>query len=69
MLLYCITTGNKLAFPQLSRYNLSFQHGSSAAGLTVAEQYVDAFSNLAKVGNTILLPSNAGEVSSMVTQV
>ena len=46
-----------------------FQHGQNAAGLTVAEQYVEAFGNLAKEGNTILLPSNAGEVSNMVTQV
>jgi len=34
----------------------------------VAEQYVAAFSNLAKTGNTILLPSNTGDVASMVTQ-
>jgi len=47
---------------------LNSQQGSSAASLQVAEQYVKAFGNLAKEGNTILLPSNAGDVSSMVAQ-
>ena len=37
--------------------------------MTVAEQYIAAFSNLAKETNTILLPSNSGDVSSMVSQV
>lgn len=45
------------------------QNGNAAASLTVAEQYVSAFSNLAKESNTILLPTNAGDMSSMVTQV
>ncbi|XP_061837059.2 stomatin-like protein 2, mitochondrial [Nerophis lumbriciformis] len=47
---------------------LTEQNGNAAASLTVAEQYVSAFSNLAKESNTILLPSNTGDISSMVTQ-
>ncbi|XP_006626739.1 stomatin-like protein 2, mitochondrial isoform X2 [Lepisosteus oculatus] len=47
---------------------LTQQNGSAAASLSVAEQYVSAFSNLAKESNTILLPSNTGDISSMVTQ-
>lgn len=47
---------------------LAKKSGSSAAGLTIAEQYVKAFGNLAKEGNTILLPSNAGDPASMVAQ-
>jgi len=47
---------------------INSKSGSSAAGLTIAEQYVAAFSNLAKKSNTILLPSNTGDVSSMVAQ-
>ncbi|XP_067888824.1 stomatin-like protein 2, mitochondrial [Heterodontus francisci] len=47
---------------------LGQQCGSQAASLSVAEQYVSAFSNLAKQSNTILLPSNTGDISSMVTQ-
>lgn len=35
----------------------------------MAEQYVSAFSNLAKESNTILLPSNTGDITGMVTQV
>ncbi|XP_077353623.1 stomatin-like protein 2, mitochondrial [Festucalex cinctus] len=47
---------------------LAEQNGNAAASLTVAEQYVSAFSNLAKESNTVLLPSNTGDISSMVTQ-
>lgn len=47
---------------------LTRQNGNAAASLSIAEQYVAAFSNLAKESNTILLPSNTGDISSMVTQ-
>nr|XP_057919775.1 stomatin-like protein 2, mitochondrial [Doryrhamphus excisus] len=47
---------------------LTEQNGNAAASLSVAEQYVSAFSNLAKESNTVLLPSNTGDISSMVTQ-
>lgn len=47
---------------------LAEQNGNAAASLSVAEQYVSAFSNLAKESNTILLPSSTGDISSMVTQ-
>ena len=48
---------------------LVLQHGSSAASLAVAEQYVQAFGRLAKRGNTLLLPERTGDVGSMVAQV
>uniref|UniRef100_A0A1A8KXH5 Stomatin-like protein 2, mitochondrial n=3 Tax=Nothobranchius TaxID=28779 RepID=A0A1A8KXH5_NOTKU len=47
---------------------LAEQNGNAAASLSVAEQYVSAFSNLAKSSNTILLPSNTGDISGMVSQ-
>ncbi|KAF6127494.1 stomatin like 2 [Phyllostomus discolor] len=47
---------------------LTQHNGNAAASLTVAEQYVSAFSKLAKDSNTILLPSNPGDVTSMVAQ-
>jgi len=47
---------------------LKASNGNNAASFAVAEQYVAAFSNLAKTGNTILLPSSTGDVASMVTQ-
>lgn len=32
----------------------------------VVEQYIAAFANIAKQGNTILLPANVGDVAGMV---
>ena len=40
--------------------------GMDAVNLKVAEQYVQAFSQLAKEGNTILLPSNMNDMGSMI---
>ncbi|KAK7115795.1 stomatin-like protein stl-1 [Littorina saxatilis] len=48
--------------------SLSQKNGINAVGMNVAEQYVAAFSNLAKTNNTVILPSNTGDVSSMVAQ-
>ena len=48
---------------------LSNQNGHNAANLAVAEKYVTAFQELAKTNNTLILPANTGDVSSMVAQV
>ncbi len=40
--------------------------GMQAVNLKVAEQYVDAFSKLAKTGNTLIVPGNLGDMSSMI---
>ena len=40
--------------------------GMDAANLKVAQQYMDAFANLAKASNTLILPANAGDVAGMV---
>jgi regulator of protease activity HflC (stomatin/prohibitin superfamily) len=42
--------------------------GKDAVSLQVAEKYIAAFSNLAKTNNTILLPTNAGDVGGFVAQ-
>ncbi len=42
--------------------------GSDAVSLRVAEQYVEAFAQLAKKTNTVLLPANPGDAGSMVAQ-
>ena len=47
---------------------ISKSGGRDAVGYRIAEQYVEAFSKIAKEGNTVILPSNAGDVPSMVTQ-
>ena len=39
-----------------------------AARLRVAEQYVQAFSGIAKTSNTVLLPANAADPASMIAQ-
>jgi len=41
--------------------------GHEAVQLRVAEQYVREFGNLAKVGNTLIVPSNLSDVASMIT--
>jgi len=48
---------------------LQQQLGERAASLNVAELYVNAFSNLAKTNNTVVLPANVGDAASMVAQV
>merc|ERR1719219_1351089 len=44
------------------------ENGQNAAALAVAEKYVGAFGELAKTNNTLILPANTGDVSSMVAQ-
>ena len=43
--------------------------GDTAVSLKVAEQYIQAFSKLAKEGNTLIVPNNLGDMSSMVSSV
>lgn len=45
------------------------QGGNTAINLKVAEQYIDAFSNLAKTNNTLIVPSNLSDISGMVGSV
>ena len=40
--------------------------GMDAVNLKIAEQYVQAFAQLAKEGNTILLPSNMNDMGSLI---
>lgn len=44
------------------------QDGKNAAALNVAHKYVEAFYQLAQKGNTLILPSNVGDVPSAVAQ-
>lgn len=45
---------------------LSQPGGIEAVNLKVAEQYVAAFAQLAKESNTLILPSNAGDIAGVV---
>lgn len=40
--------------------------GMDAVNLKVAEQYVNAFGNLAKTGNTLIVPGNLSDLSTMI---
>ena len=40
--------------------------GMQAVNLKVAEKYVDAFGNIAKTGNTLIVPSNMADISSLI---
>jgi len=40
--------------------------GQQAANLKVAEQYVEAFANLAKQSNTLVIPANASDLAGFV---
>jgi len=41
--------------------------GMEAVNLKVAERYVDAFGNLAKTGNTLIVPANLADVGSLIS--
>jgi len=41
--------------------------GMEAANLKVATQYVDAFANLAKASNTLIVPANVSDIASFVS--
>ena len=40
--------------------------GSDAVNLKVAEQYVNAFGQLARTNNTLIVPANLGDMSSLI---
>lgn len=40
--------------------------GMNAVNLRIAEQYVGAFSNLAKTNNSVIIPSNLSDISGMI---
>jgi regulator of protease activity HflC (stomatin/prohibitin superfamily) len=40
--------------------------GMEAVNLKIAEQYVGAFGNIAKTGNTLIVPGNLSDMSSMI---
>ena len=46
--------------------SLSLSGGETAANLRVAEKYIAEFGKLAKENNTMIIPSNLGDMSSMV---
>ncbi len=49
--------------------SLSLTGGETAANLRVAEKYIAEFGKLAKENNTMIIPANMGDISSMVATV
>ena len=49
--------------------SLNLAGGETAANLRVAEKYIAEFGNLAKENNTMIIPANMGDISSMVATV
>jgi len=47
---------------------LSQEHGSQAVSYHIARDYIEAFSRLAKEGNTLIVPANVGDASGMIAQ-
>lgn len=43
------------------------ENAHGALSLSVAEKYVDAFSNLAKEGTAVVVPGNVGDISGMIS--
>ncbi|CAM2192871.1 paraslipin [Paraburkholderia sp. A1RI_3L] len=46
--------------------SIQSEGGMEAVNLKVAEQYVNAFGNLAKQGNTLIVPGNLADMGSMI---
>jgi regulator of protease activity HflC (stomatin/prohibitin superfamily) len=49
--------------------SLNLAGGETAANLRVAEKYIQEFGKLAKENNTMIIPANMGDISSMVATV
>jgi regulator of protease activity HflC (stomatin/prohibitin superfamily) len=45
---------------------LTSEGGDAAMQLRVAQQYIDEFGNLAKTGNTLVIPANLADLASMI---
>jgi hypothetical protein len=47
--------------------SLTEDGGESAMKLRVAEDYLEQFGNIAKEGNTLVVPANLADISSMIS--
>ncbi len=48
--------------------SLETDGGKDAANIQIIKEYIKAFNNLAKVNNTMLIPSNPADISSIIAQ-
>lgn len=62
-----IAQGTAESYERIAK-SLESEGGREAANLRVIENYINAFSNLAKINNTMLIPSNPADISSIIAQ-
>ena len=60
-----VAEANAAAIEKIGRA-IRTEGGTEAVNLKVAEEYVAAFGNLAKQGNTLIVPGNLAEMGSMI---
>ncbi len=61
-----IAQANSTALRQIGEASES-SGGMNAINLKVAEQYVTAFQNMAKTNNTLIVPANMSDLSTLIT--
>ena len=61
-----IADANATALRQIGEATQA-EGGMNAVNLKVAEQYVSAFQNMAKSSNTLVVPANMGDLSTLIT--
>lgn len=61
-----VASANAQAIQQVAQA-IQLAGGMEAVNFKVAEQYVDAFGQLAKEGNTLILPGNLADLGGLVT--
>ena len=60
-----IAAANAEAIARVARA-VELPGGMHAVNLKVAEKYVDAFAGIARTGNTLIVPSNMADISSLI---
>jgi regulator of protease activity HflC (stomatin/prohibitin superfamily) len=60
-----IAAANAEAIARVARA-VELPGGTQAVNLKVAEKYVEAFAGIAKAGNTLIVPSNMADISSLI---
>ena len=65
---YGMVQGGDPLTKDASKRDLFGTGGLNAVNLKVAELYIAAFANLAKTGNTLIVPSNLADVATLVTR-
>jgi len=60
-----IAEANAEAIARVARA-IELPGGGEAVNLKVAEKYVEAFAGIAKTGNTLIVPSNMADISSLI---